>query len=181
MEALEAMPLPFEASWAPRTRHAAVLLFLRALLVAVHGDERGEAAGIARRHADVGPPPPGGHWFPPRSLTPVETLLYPRAYVANHSGRCRKGRCALYVNARSIALEFGVLLLVATYAIGYALGDMRWVIGRIVAADPMEQAAEAEAAEAAEAAETAVLVVHDAGLQVQRQPPLVGPDAPVNA
>ena len=112
------------------------------------------------------------------SLTPVETLLYPREYVATHSGRCRKARCELYVNARSIALEFGVLLLVATYAIGYALGDMRWLIGRIVAADPMEQAAEAEAAEAAE---TAVLVVHDAGLQpLQRQTPL-GSDAPVNA
>ena len=107
------------------------------------------------------------------SLTPVETLLYPREYVATHSGRCRKARCELYVNARSIALEFGVLLLVATYAIGYALGDMRWLIGRIVAADPMEQAAEAEAAEAAE---TAVLVVYDAALE--RQPPL-GPDAPV--
>ena len=106
------------------------------------------------------------------SLTPVEALLYPREYVASHSGVCRKARCALYANARSIALEFGVLLLVATYAIGYALGDMRWVIGNIVAADPRERAAEAEAE-----AEAAVLVVHDAALQ--RQPPLGA--APVNA
>ena len=106
------------------------------------------------------------------SLTPVEALLYPREYVASHSGVCRKARCALYANARSIALEFGVLLLVATYAIGYALGDMRWVIGNIVATDPRERAAEAEAE-----AEAAVLVVHDAALQ--RQPSLGA--APVNA
>ena len=110
------------------------------------------------------------------ALTPVEALLYPREYVAAHSGRCRKARCLVFVNSRSIALEFGVLLLIATYAVGYAVGDMRWVIGRIVAADPMEQAAQAEAAEQAEQA--AVLVVNDTGLE--RQPPL-GPDAPVHS
>ena len=38
MEAIEAMPLPFEASWAPPTRYAAVLAFLETLLRAVHAE-----------------------------------------------------------------------------------------------------------------------------------------------
>ena len=88
-----------------------------------------------------------------------------------------QARCELYVNARSIALEFGGLLLVATYAIGYALGDMRWLTGRMVATDPREQAAEAEAAEVSFLVEA---VHEDAPAGPERQPP-TGPDAPVNS
>lgn len=99
------------------------------------------------------------------SLSVVEELLYPPEFVAAHRGRCRKGSCALYANARSIALEFGVLFLVATYVIGFGLGDMKWVLGQIVADSPME------------AAEAAMLVGPDG----ERRPaPLVG-EAPVNA
>ena len=83
------------------------------------------------------------------------------------------------MNARSIALEFGGLLLVATYAIGYALGDMRWLTGRMVAADPREQAAEAEAAEVSFLVDEAA-VHEDAPAGLERQPP-TGPDAPVNS
>ena len=85
MEDVEAMPLPFEGEWGLRTRHAAVLAFLRSLLRWVYAEEVGEDAGISRRHATNGPPPPGGFWFPPHPLTPVvtmERLLHTRWYRA---------------------------------------------------------------------------------------------------
>uniref|UniRef100_A0A7S2J0S1 Uncharacterized protein n=1 Tax=Haptolina brevifila TaxID=156173 RepID=A0A7S2J0S1_9EUKA len=33
-----------------------------------------EASAITRRHAQYGTPPPGEYWFPPLTLTPVETM-----------------------------------------------------------------------------------------------------------
>ena len=74
MEDIEKMPLPFEGNWGLPTRFAAVLAFLRALLRWVYADELGVAAAITSRHAEHAPPPPGGYWFPPESLTPVETM-----------------------------------------------------------------------------------------------------------
>ena len=74
MEDVEAMPLPFESEWAPPTRYAAVLAFLRALLVAVHADESGTDQAILRVHQVSGPPPPGVLAFPPESLSPEEMV-----------------------------------------------------------------------------------------------------------
>lgn len=70
MEDVEAMPLPFESEWALPVRYAAVLAFLRALLRWVHAEEQGRSDEMHR----LPPPPPGGVWFPPKALTPVETV-----------------------------------------------------------------------------------------------------------
>ena len=103
MEDLEAIPLPFEGSWATPTRYAAVLTFLRALLSWVHAGEvsemsaemstngldQGEAGPTLRTtprgaemsanglgQGEAGPTfktTPRGG-FPPRSLTPFEMV-----------------------------------------------------------------------------------------------------------
>ena len=80
MEDLEAIPLPFEGSWATPTRYAAVLTFLRALLSWVHAGEVSEmSAEMSTNGLDQGEAGPtfkttprGG--FPPRSLTPFEMV-----------------------------------------------------------------------------------------------------------
>ena len=80
MEELDAMPLPFEGSWAPPTRFAAVLTFLRALLSWVHAGEvsemSAEMSAIGLGQGEAGPTlrttPRGG--FPPRSLAPIEMM-----------------------------------------------------------------------------------------------------------
>ena len=41
--------------------------------------------------------------------------LLPPEYVALHRGQCRKSRCTLYANVRSIASEFASLFLISTY------------------------------------------------------------------
>ena len=75
MEDIEYMPLPFEGHWAPPTRYAAVLAFLRALLRWIHAEERGKVDAIHRRDAERGyPPPPEVTMFPPESLTPTATV-----------------------------------------------------------------------------------------------------------
>ena len=75
MEALEAMPLPFEGSWSMKTRLAAVLAFLRALLLHVHATEEGVRHAMVR---DWSSAPPGVHTvrdFTLREpLTPAETV-----------------------------------------------------------------------------------------------------------
>ena len=63
------------------------------------------------------------------SLTPAEALLYPPEYVARHDGACVKFACRLLVNARSIALEFGMLFLVASFVTSYLRVDLAWVNG----------------------------------------------------
>jgi len=45
------------------------------------------------------------------SLSRLDELLLPGSYALLHEGECKKGACRLYVNARSIALEFGMLFL----------------------------------------------------------------------
>ena len=59
-------------------------------------------------------------------LTQEQRLLAPAAYVATHDAGCGKSTCGLYENARSIALEFGCLFLMAAYGTTYALADLRW-------------------------------------------------------
>ena len=49
--------------------------------------------------------------FVNRSLSAVEAALQPEEYDARHQGECKKSTCRLYEHARSIALEFGMLLV----------------------------------------------------------------------
>ena len=69
------------------------------------------------------------------TLSEVERLLYPPAFAAAAGGACRKSRCDLYANARSVALEFGALLLFASYVTTYAVRDTGWVLGLPVLAE----------------------------------------------
>jgi len=79
---------------------------------------------------------PDGHRLPTTyrcvfvrgTLSEAEGLLLPPAVAAAQTASCYKGECRLYENARSIALEFGLLYLVAAYMATYALPDMRWVL-----------------------------------------------------
>jgi hypothetical protein len=48
------------------------------------------------------------------TLTADATRLLPAEYVAAHRAACRKDRCTLYVNARSIACEFASLFFICT-------------------------------------------------------------------
>ena len=59
------------------------------------------------------------------TLSDEERLLLPEEYVLKHEGVCEKKECRLFQYSRSIALEFGALLLVSTYAITYGLADAR--------------------------------------------------------
>ena len=60
------------------------------------------------------------------SLTRPEQLLYPPEYVAQHGGACKKARCRLVENSRSISLEFGMLFLVGAYITSYTRVDLAW-------------------------------------------------------
>lgn len=55
-------------------------------------------------------------------------LLLPPSAISARAAECLKSECALFPNACSIALEFGLLLLVAAYTGTYALPDVRWVL-----------------------------------------------------
>jgi len=62
------------------------------------------------------------------TLSAPSTYLLPDAYVAAHSGECRRTECHLFAFARSMALEFATLLLIATYVGTYTLADVRWIL-----------------------------------------------------
>lgn len=61
-------------------------------------------------------------------LSKEEKLLLPPAVSSSLDATCRKNNCTLYENARSIALEFGCLYLMAAYGFTFALSDVRWVL-----------------------------------------------------
>lgn len=61
------------------------------------------------------------------SLSALDRLLLPSDYVPIHDGLCRKARCKLYANARSMALEFAMLWAMGSYVALYTRGDMEWV------------------------------------------------------
>jgi hypothetical protein len=67
------------------------------------------------------------------SLSRLDELLLPGSYALLHEGECKKGACRLYVNARSIALEFGMLFLmgrcIRMRAIRWPSDDQRMTSG----------------------------------------------------
>jgi len=60
------------------------------------------------------------------SLTEAEALLLPGRWAVERQGTCLKGPCRLFSNARSMALEFGMLFLVGTYVTAYSRQDVAW-------------------------------------------------------
>lgn len=64
------------------------------------------------------------------SLTEQQALLFPEGYDAAHAGRCAKRACRLRDHAASVALEWGMLFLVSTYATLYTKVDLLWMGAR---------------------------------------------------
>ena len=60
----------------------------------------------------------------------ADRVLLPPAAVAERAGQCIKAECTLFANALSIALEFGALVLIASYTALYALADLKYVLER---------------------------------------------------
>ena len=61
------------------------------------------------------------------TLTHAQAALHQPEYVSLHQGGCYKSTCKLLVNARSIALEFGMLFLFGAYITAYLRVDLAWV------------------------------------------------------
>lgn len=62
------------------------------------------------------------------ALDEEASLLLPPDAAAERASECKKAECLLFANALSIALEFGLLFLIAAYACTYAVADARWVL-----------------------------------------------------
>ncbi|EOD19117.1 hypothetical protein EMIHUDRAFT_424861 [Emiliania huxleyi CCMP1516] len=73
--------------------------------------------------------------FSNSSLSADDLLLMPPGYVAKHAGECRKARCTLFRNVRSIAAEFAALLLLCTYVVSHGLPDAQRIAAAAAAAD----------------------------------------------
>jgi hypothetical protein len=58
------------------------------------------------------------------TLSPLQASLLPEHGAGVPAGRCERTTCPLYENARSIALEYGALLLPLVYLLNYGLNDL---------------------------------------------------------